>query len=108
MGRELDGPEIHQVQDQRYGTHGRHEKTFIPPVFLKAGDTVEITYPIRWDTHEEEIGGRVFALEWLGSTCVGISPPGLICPLYNRQYLKREPYPGTRQSFPYPEKEFTI
>jgi hypothetical protein len=83
-------------------------KSFIPFGPLRAGDTAEITYPIRWDKHEEEIGGRTFSLEWLGSTCVGISPPGLICPLYRRGYLKREPYPGSRRSFPFPEKEFAI
>ncbi len=84
------------------------EKAFISLGPLKAGDAAEITYPIRWDKHEEEIGGRMFTLEWLGSTCVGISPPGLICPLYDRQHLKREPYPGGKHRFPYPDKEFLI
>lgn len=83
-------------------------EAFIDIGGVKSGDKIEVLYPLRWDKHEEIIGGRKYTLEWLGSTCVGLEPKGLIRPLYQRQWMKFSDYPIKAVTYPYSEKEFNV
>jgi hypothetical protein len=57
----------------------------------KAGERIEVTFPISVRTVQEEIGGQAFTLTIKGSTVVGIDPPGEYMPLYQRsRYLADE------------------
>jgi hypothetical protein len=52
---------------------------------LKAGDEVDLTFPVPERTLHRVLGRRPYKLTFKGSNVVAIDPPGLACPLYQHQ-----------------------
>jgi hypothetical protein len=52
---------------------------------LKAGDEVELTFPVPERTLHRVLGRRPYKLTLRGSNVVAIDPSGVACPLYQRQ-----------------------
>jgi DUF1680 family protein len=52
---------------------------------LKAGDEVELTFPVPERTLHRVLGRRPYKLTLKGSNVVAIDPPGVACPLYQCQ-----------------------
>ena len=55
---------------------------------VKAGDLVTMTFPIRITTHEVVIEKEPYRLECKGNEIIDISPPGKICPIFNRPHYR--------------------
>jgi hypothetical protein len=52
---------------------------------LQAGDEIELTFPVPERTLHRVLGRRPYKLTIKGSNVVAIDPPGVACPLYQRQ-----------------------
>ena len=52
---------------------------------VTAGDEVELTFPVPDRTLHRVLGRRPYKLTLRGSNVVAIDPPGIVCPLYQRQ-----------------------
>jgi hypothetical protein len=57
---------------------------------VKAGQCIAVTFPIAEKTVTEKMGRDTYTLLVRGNTVVGIDPPGRICPIFNRDYLRDE------------------
>jgi hypothetical protein len=78
-------------QSRALGWHGRYVNT--GP--LKAGDQVVVTFPIREQTVQENIGPVKYTLVLKGTTVISIDPKGKNVPLYQG----RERYRSNQASF---------
>jgi len=58
---------------------------------IGAGCRIVITCPISEKTITEKMGRETYTLLVRGSTVVSIDPPGRICPLFRREYLREDP-----------------
>ncbi len=56
----------------------------------KAGQRIAVTCPISERTVTEKMGRDTYTLLVRGNTVVGIDPPGRICPLFQREYMRDE------------------
>jgi DUF1680 family protein len=59
--------------------------------WLKVGQVVTVTFPVREVTTSEIKGGGTFAVTWRGNTVVGIEPAGTHHPLYQGRADAGEP-----------------
>ncbi len=61
-----------------------------------SGDRIVVQCPIGERTVKEKMGQATYTLLVRGNTVVSIDPPGRICPLFQREYL-RESEPRWRK-----------
>ena len=54
------------------------------------GDRLVVTFPIAERTVKEHFGNGDYALTIRGTTVIAIDPPGLVCPLYQRNGYRAE------------------
>jgi hypothetical protein len=73
----------------------REEKSFINLGAVQPGDRVEVTYPLKPRTTEEQIAPGKFTFQWRGATVMAASPQQKIRPLFNdSRFLETPPAIG--------------
>ena len=53
-------------------------------------EKITIEFPIEEKTVKEKMGLETYTLLVRGNTVVGIDPPGRICPLFQREYMRQD------------------
>jgi len=66
-------------------TEARLQGRYLAIEGLKEGNEVEVTFPVPERTLHRVLGRRPYKLTLRGSNVVAIDPPGIACPLYQRQ-----------------------
>ena len=56
---------------------------------VNPGDFVSITFPISESIVKEDIAGTEYTITVKGNTVVAIDPPGVNCPLYQREHFRQ-------------------
>ena len=71
----------------------REDHAFLDLGPVRAGDRVEVFYPLKARTTEERLAPGVFRFRWRGATVVGASPEQKIRPLFTDARFATSPPP---------------
>ena len=87
------------------------EGNYVKLAGLNPKQNVTITYPLRMLHVKTRIGGAIdveppeYTLTWRGNTVVELTPKGNLCPLYQREYFKKEKASLKKTTFYFPNHE---